>query len=296
VIPFIRDLGIEEEDGVAVEDRRTAARVWGTDPGLARGPGRPLRVGVIALPHLANFTDFDALAGEPSVALAYLARAEEAAAADVLILPGSKQTLDDLDWLERTGFAAAVRAQAERPGGCVAGICGGMQMLGRRVDDPAGGESGGVARVRDGLGLLGIGTVLEAEKVTKRAAGRLLADELFGQAVGACRVEGYEIHLGATVYDEETAKFASIQRAGESSGITDGAVAARGRVFGTYLHGLFDADPFRHAFIRAARAACGLAPPEALSAAAPERARRFDRLAEHVRSALDMDRIETWLK
>jgi adenosylcobyric acid synthase len=295
VVPFIPDLGIEEEDGVAVEDRRTAARVWGDELRAAGDSDRRLRVGIVALPHLANFTDFDTLALEPSVAVAYLARAEEAAGADVLVLPGTKQTLDDLAWLETSGFARALVAHAARPGGCVAGVCGGMQMLGRRVEDPGGLESGGAPRARAGLGLLPIATRLLSEKVTRRAAGRLLAPQLFGQPLAPCAVAGYEIHLGETAYDPGAARFAEIERMGESIRLGDGAVGSSGRVFGTYLHGVLDDDAFRHAFVRSARAAVGLGPPRALAEVAAQRARRFDRLADHVRAALDVDRIESWI-
>jgi adenosylcobyric acid synthase len=290
VIPYVRDLGIEEEDGVAVEDRRTARRMWAE---LPQGSGRPLRIGVVAVPHLANFTDFDALAAEPSVALAYLERPEDVAAADVVILPGSKQTLDDLDWLERTGFARAVRerAEARRP---TVGICGGLQMLGHSLSDPDGVE--GPARSRAGLGLLPVATVLGREKVTRRARGCVAASAFLGDAAPQAELEGYEIHLGETVYDEGALPFAEIRREGDADPRRDGAVCAGGFVIGTYLHGLFDHDAFRHAFVSAARAACGLDPAERLAPVAAERARRFDRLAAVVSAALDIERIESWLE
>ncbi|PYV18573.1 MAG: cobyric acid synthase [Acidobacteria bacterium] len=296
VIPYVPDLGIEEEDGVAVEDRRTAARAWGSAARRGDGPGRRLRVGVVALPHLANFTDFDALAAEPEVALAYLERPDQAGDADVLVLPGSKATLDDLDWLERAGFAAAVRERARAaPRRAIVGVCGGMQMLGRSLADPSGVENQGRSRSRPGLGLLPITTVLDREKVTRRAAGRVVAARFVGAPAPALGLCGYEIHMGETVYEAGAAPFAEIRREGEETLRRDGAASRDGFVFGTYLHGLFDDDAFRHAFIRAARAACGLAPPGRLAAVSVERAGRFDRLAEVVRRSLDIDRIEAWL-
>ena len=107
VVPYLPDLGLDEEDGVALEDRASTQRRWSN---CATGPERSLRIGVIALPHMANFTDFDALAMEPSVSLAFLEHTEEMAAADVLILPGSKQTLQDLEWLDRRGLARKASA------------------------------------------------------------------------------------------------------------------------------------------------------------------------------------------
>jgi adenosylcobyric acid synthase len=107
VAPMLPNLGLDEEDGVAIEDRRTPARAW------ANCSEHTLRIGVVALPHMANFTDFDALALEPSISLAFLEAPEEMAAADLLILPGTKQTLDDLRWLERGGFAQELRRLTE---------------------------------------------------------------------------------------------------------------------------------------------------------------------------------------
>lgn len=173
VIPYLHDLGLDEEDSVALEDRRTVRRVWGAseqdgDP----SPARPLRVGVIALPHMSNFTDFDPLAMEPSVALAYLQRPSEIVDADLVVIPGSKQTIDDLEWLEQTGFARAiVEWRSKRAHSMLVGICGGMQMLGRVIDDPLGIENEGRPRTTNGLGLLPFVTAMTNEKTTRRARG-----------------------------------------------------------------------------------------------------------------------------
>src|SRR5258708_12888411 len=119
VIPFMRDLGLEEEDGVAMQDRRTPHRLW-QRPDEPASPKRLLRVGVVALPHMANFTDFDALAMEPSVSLAFLEDPAHVRVADVLILPGSKQTLDALAWVRARGFT---RALANSPGSLIRILC-----------------------------------------------------------------------------------------------------------------------------------------------------------------------------
>jgi adenosylcobyric acid synthase len=288
VVPYLKDIGIEEEDGVALADRRTVARCWTEDGGR----GRRLRVGVVALPRMANFTDFDALAAEPSVALAFVTRAADLRQADVVIVPGSKQTLDDLAWIKREGFAEAVRQHAAR-GGPVIGVCGGMQMLGREVVDAAEMEGGGRAR---GLGLLGLRTVLGAQKVTVRARAVLCERRLFGRPVTTGAVHGYEIHLGTTSYDPGTQPLFRLRREGATTEVPDGAKSADGRVIGTYLHGLFDSDPFRQAMVRAFRASAGLAPAHAVGRYTAERERRFDRLAAHFRRALDIDRIEAWLR
>lgn len=287
VVPHLPDVGLDEEDGVAMEDRRTAARVWRD---ADETPNRRLRIGVIALPHMSNFTDFDALSAEPSVALAYVTHPGEIDEADIIIIPGTKQTINDLRWLEVKGFDKPIQKQVER--GLTVGICGGMQMLGLEISDPAGLEGGGQMR---GLGLLPISTKLASEKVTQRADAQLFTSELFGQGMMCNRANGYEIHLGVTEYKERAKPLLQIRREGQEEAVIDGAMSADGRVIGTYLHGLFDNDDFRHAFIKAARAACHLAPAHGFAYVRAEREGRFDRLAAHVRRAINLNDLLGWL-
>jgi adenosylcobyric acid synthase len=250
VVPFLHRLGLEEEDSIAMEDRRTAARVWRNSDTSA---DRPLRIGVVAFPHMANFTDFDTLAMEPSVALAFLDDPADAGPADVLILPGSKQTLDDLEWLRGREFAPALSAHS----GPLIGICGGYQMLGLSIEDPAGVENGGVARAVEGLGLLPVRTVMRETKTVRVVAG------------------GYEIHMGET---------------------TGAATEDGGRIWGTYLHGLFDDDSYRHEFLDDVRARCGLAPAREKAECTAERQARIDRWADHLRQSLNLDLIRGWIR
>jgi adenosylcobyric acid synthase len=250
VIPFLRDLGLEEEDGVAMQDRRTPSRVWSS----TNSKDRPLRIGVIAFPHMANFTDFDALSMEPSVSVAYLEDPSDVELADVLILPGTKQTMDDLDWLNHRNFTAKL----PRFTGTLVGICGGFQMLGLSIDDPLGVESGGVARTTQGLGLLQSRTVMKAEKTVRQVDGT---------------TRGYEIHMGETVSQPNDSD----------------------RIFGTYVHGLFDDDAYRHAFIANARAQSSLNPAETFVCVTAQRQQRIDRWANHLRQSLDMNLIRGWL-
>ena len=286
VVPWLPSLGLDEEDSVALEDRRTASRAWAE---RSNSPDRALRVGIIAFPYMANFTDFDELSAEPSVALAFLENPSDVRDADLLVLPGSKHTIDDLTWLRRCGWEPEIRNFTGSAG--VLGICGGMQMMGQGIEDPEGAESGGAARAAHGLGLLPITTVLQAEKVTRPVRGRVLNNELFGGRLETPCFAGYEIHMGETVYAESAKPFAEIQRAGASGCISDGAMGEHGRAFGTYIHGLFHEDAFRHSFIAAARSACGLAPMQSCAFITAEREGRIDRLAEHVRQSLDMDLI-----
>jgi adenosylcobyric acid synthase len=288
----MRALGLDEEDSVALEDRRTAARAWRSlSTSTATDRNRPLRVGVIALPHMANFTDFDALANEPSVELAFLEAPGDLANADVSIVPGTKSTLDDLQWLKASGFAAALveRAANRRP---IVGICGGLQMLGDDVSDPAAVESGGSAA---GLACLHIRTELATKKTTIPASAAWNDLYLFGQSSGLVAAAGYEIHMGETRYVAGVEPFAEIRRAGSLELVKDGAVGADGLVFGTYLHGLFDSDSFRHAFIRAARAALELTPRADLANLASQRDDRINRFASHVETAVDVDGLLRWI-
>jgi adenosylcobyric acid synthase len=280
VVPFLRDLGLEEEDGVAVEDRRTVRRVW---PFADETSQRPLRVGVIALPHMANFTDFDALAAEPSISLAFLENPAQVEQADVLILPGSKQTLDDLAWIRDRGFAYAIAAYS----GILIGICGGFQMLGRSIEDPLGVESGGCARTMPGLGRLSVRTVMRGEKTVRVATGRT-------SLWNASSFRGYEIHMGETFYENGAEPFAEIASEGEAQPRADGAVAASGRVWGSYVHGIFDDDAFRRRFLDEARQSCGLAPAQSHAWVTAEREARIDRWAGHLRESLNMNLIRGW--
>ena len=292
VIAHVHDLGLDEEDSVALEDRRTVARAWRSlRTSWPEDRDRPLRVGVIALPRMANFTDFSPLAHEPSVELAFLENPHDVEHADVAILPGTKATLDDLHWLHASGFADALieRAKRKRP---IVGICGGLQMLGEDVRDSAGVESGGAA---EGLALLRISTELAATKTTIPATAAWFDLRVFGQSGGAAQATGYEIHMGETRYLEGARPFCEAFRAGASGVVSDGAIADDGFVVGTYLHGIFDADSFRHAFIRCARAASGLAALRDLVDVAAQRDDRLNRFATHVEAALDVDSILGWV-
>jgi adenosylcobyric acid synthase len=234
VVPFVPDLHLPEEDSVALDVAPPP-----------RPAGRPV-VAVVRLPHIANFTDFEPLAADPTLDVRYARRPEELADAALVILPGSKDTLADLRWLHASGFADALRAH-RAAGGHLAGICGGFQMLGQHVDDPDGLEGGGRAI---GLGCLPVTTVLAPGKVTRRVRARLAPDGV--------PFEAYEIHVGRTRTDGPLAPLALVEEGGGQR--ADGAVSADGRVWGTYLHGLFDAPAVRTALCGSLRV-----PPDAAS-------------------------------
>jgi adenosylcobyric acid synthase len=280
VVPYLPGLALEEEDSVGLPlVTRTG---WSISNNT---PDRPLRIAVVALPSFSNFTDFDSLRAEPAVDLLFCRSAEFLQHADVVILPGSKQTMSDLAWMREGGLDQAVCNHARL--GLVMGICGGMQMLGQELSDPLGIEQQGHV---PGLGLLPISTTMQAQKVTRICSGTIDGDSLFGQPLLQRRIAGYEIHVGKTLYRDHAEPFATL-----SSGELDGCVSADRRILGSYLHGIFDEDCFRHAFVGAARSFCKLPSPAVLNPWKAQREKSLDRLARQVSQSLDMKRIFGWV-
>jgi adenosylcobyric acid synthase len=288
VVPYLDHLSLDEEDslGLPTPDSPYDARwsIGGTD--------RPLRIAVIAFPSLSNFTDFDALRSESSVALRYCRKSEQLRGADVLILPGSKQTVDDLCWMRAQGLDEDVIEHSQT--GLITGICGGMQMLGEMILDPEGIEGPQSFR---GLCLLPMNTTMRPSKITLTGKGVLITKSLFGQPVENLSLHGYEIHVGETSYQGAAQPFAQLVRRTRESQepVMDGCVSLDSRIFGTYLHGLFDGDEFRHAFVNAARKVCHLSRPSELSDWGSKRRESFDRLASTVRDSMDLPSIFKWV-
>ncbi len=266
VVPYFKDHGLPEEDSVSFKS------------GLCLRPPdgqRELDIAVIDLPHVSNFTDLDALNLEPDAAVRLVRAVDELGRPDAIILPGSKNTPGDLAFLRVSGLAQAVRALADRS--VIVGLCGGYQMLGAEVHDPLGLEREAGA-VEEGLGLLPLRTELLAHKTLIQASGTHAAS---GQAV-----RGYEIHHGRT----EAVDGGCVPAITASDGSILGLGRADGSVWGTYMHGVFDADGFRRAFLNDLRGRKGL-PPLPRPAARYDIEPALDRLAEAVRASLDMRRI-----
>jgi adenosylcobyric acid synthase len=235
---------------------------------LPRGGGTgAFRVAALQFSRIANFDDLDPLAQEPGVSLT-MVRSGEAIPGDIdlVILPGSKSTRGDLDFLRAQGWDIDLAAHVRR-GGYVLGICGGYQMLGRRILDPDGIE--GPAGETSGLELLDVDTVMTPDK-------RLTRTEATHAATGA-PIRGYEIHIGQTTGEARSRPFASV--AGEA----EGALSVNGRVMGSYLHGMFSGDAFRRAFLRQ----LGAAPSATSYAAGIEET--LDKLAAHLETHLDVE-------
>ena len=274
VVPWFTDFRVPEEDSVALQRCGTRNGARGTREHL-------LHIGVVKLPRISNYTDFDALEAEPDVVLHYVETADTLQGLDLLILPGSKSTMADLYFLMERGLFGAIQ---EFPG-MVAGVCGGFQMLGKLVLDPFNVESH--IHEAEGLGLLDAETTMRPVKETHQAEALLLAGERLAPGCPD-RLFGYEIHMGETVVGRGALPFAAIsRRSGLAVEVSDGAVSPDGRVFGTYLHGIFENDGFRRAFLNRIREGKGLAP--ILNAVPQEEP--FDLLAAHLERHLDMERL-----
>lgn len=281
VVPYFQGFRIQEEDTVhedTIKKSREAA-------------ARDVEVAVIHLPHISNFTDFDPLEDETDVNVRYVGRGTPLGKPDLVIIPGSKNTIEDLAYLKRTGVAAEI-SRLQESGVPVVGICGGFQMLGKELYDPFHTESNIPAI--DGLGLLDITTTFAREKITTQVrAGVCGPGPLLEEARGT-EVVGYEIHMGRTDLGKEAGPaFEIIHRFGASHSTMDGAASRDGKVWGTYIHGIFDSAPFRRKMINSLRMLKGLPPMDnSVSLSAWEqRQRDYDRLAEVVRGSLDMGKV-----
>ena len=283
VVPYLPHLALDEEDSLGLPPAGVADD---TEWVASNDPGRPLRMAVIALPSFSNFTDFDALRSEPSISIAFCRKPEQLRLADVIVIPGSKQTAEDLSWMRSEGLAKRVVEHAAT--GIVLGICGGMQMLGNEIYDPHGMEHDTTI---SGLGLLAIRTTMQPKKITRLSAGIVIARSLFCQPIPPLRVQGYEIHVGHTSYQEHALAFANLSSEMGGKDSFDGCVSHDGHTLGTYIHGLFDGDDFRHAFLVSARAFCRLLPPDRQNRWKQEREASLDRLAKEVRAAVDITKI-----
>jgi adenosylcobyric acid synthase len=290
VLPFLTDLEIEAEDSVVLDSYAT---------GSEKAAGKELDIAVIRYPRISNFTDFDPLAAETDVSLRYVSKLSELGHPDAVILPGTKDTIGDLEYLRKQELEEGVLDLIEGETHVqLIGICGGYQMLGEQLHDPEAVESG-EPRSAMGLGLLPLSTTFLPGKKTVRVQGQTIA----GQPVPLnpsdrpMSIEGYEIHSGSTRQLQDIRPLFTLQaavpepEAAAAAPHPEGAARPDGRVFGTYLHGLFHNDAWRRAWLDGLRASKGLEPLGVTYSSSSRKAEAFDRLAEQVRSHLRMDLI-----
>lgn len=274
VVPFLRDLMLDQEDSLGLRLHQQREFSVGC-----------VNIAVILLPRMSNFTDFNLLHAEEDVVLRYVSAPKELSGADVVILPGSKSTLDDLRYLRQKGFPEAL-AECVNSGQELVGICGGYQMLGKEIRDPHSVESGGSETA---LGFLDVKTELYEDKIMTQVHGKPL-QTVFGEHV---HISGYEIHMGVTSRGTAHPCFAlnsalAVENVSGSRTWFDGAVKDDGLVWGTYVHGVFDHPSYRRAWLNRIRVRKGLAAmPITVSESLTQRFdneidRWADHLAEHV--------------
>ncbi len=280
VLPYLRNLELDQEDSVDIDRFRKTAFEADT-----------VNIAVVLLPHMSNFTDFNQVAAEADVALRFVASPQELHGADVIILPGSKTTIADLEYLRKVGFEEALMTHVRR-GSELVGVCGGFQMLGKEITDPQYVETGGSLK---GLGFLEVETELLAHKKTLQVRARSLLESWGHESL----VEGYEIHMGVTRGTKSIPSCFRIltnqaQRSFEHPETrVDGAMNLDGRVWGTYIHGVLDQPEFRRQWLNRVRIRKGLAPLDLeISEEVSQRiSQALDRWADHLEAHLDVDLI-----
>jgi adenosylcobyric acid synthase len=272
VVPYFRDIGIAQEDSVYLDEK----------PQVSTGHG--LKIAIIRLPHISNYDDFDPLQ-EMGCDVRYVSKSSELVNPDLIILPGTKSTVFDLNFLRQEGMDRVITRLAGS-GTPVAGICGGYQMLGRLLKDPSGVESG--EPVVAGLGLLDGETTFNSLKTTTQVKARVTAGTGLFKGLAGVEVGGYEIHNGQTLSPEMKPAFEVLETPKGQAGYFDGSISADGQVFGTYMHGLWHNAAFTLAFLERLREIRGL---EAVITQARDKEGQYDRLADIVRQNLDIKKV-----
>lgn len=291
-IPYFKDIVIAEEDSVALEHGTAALLHPHHHP-----QHHQLEIVVVRLPYVSNYDEFDALATSPGVRVRFAADpAEFPSRPDLIILPGTKNTISDLAWLWRQGLAQHIR-QLAKDGCAVLGICGGYQMLGERLSDPLGSEVE-AGTVESGLHLLPVETFFASlsDKTTLQCQAHIEPTAAYGlfAHIGAQHFQAYQIHLGRTVAVQK-GDVASRSAFTISTGGLDGWLSVDGWCAGCYLHGLFENDAFRQGVIEA------LAKRHPIGHISPEsfrfnRQNEYDKLATHLRTHLDISHIKALLQ
>ena len=277
VIPYLNKLGIDDEDSVSLQEI--------PDDHVMRD----IHIAVIQTPKISNFTDFDALNHEPDVNVRFVQKGDLLGNPDLIIIPGSKNTTEDLLYLKREGYAKEICELAEQ-GTPVIGVCGGYQMLGEKVSDPDHVESQNDEV--DGLGLLPYTTVMQGVKNTYQV--HFDCDDLpfLDMQFKGSDLKGYEIHMGETTLNKPAQTLFHItSRSSKDVDVNDGYINEKHNVFGTYCHGVFDNDELRRAIINALRKRKGLSELPIQFRYREYKESEYDRLADSVRKYFDMDTV-----
>ncbi len=268
VIPYLSDHGIPEEDAASLASEKPAA-------------GDLMDMVVIHFPHISNFDDFDPLRYEPGVHLRFVDNIRQFGSPQVVILPGTKNTLGDLRWLLRSGLAEQIQKLAEK-GASVIGFCGGYQMLGSQINNDFHVES--ETSIVSGLGLLPIHTNVGREKIVMRSQARIITENGFFKTLAGSIVSGYEIHCG---HSKSTSPMLEItNQEDQPVSVLDGACSVDGKVWGCHLHGLLENDHLRRAWLES----LGVTPRNGSFLHFRDQA--YDRLADAMESSLDVPLLD----
>lgn len=279
IVPYIQDLTLPDEDSVSLE------RDFKRDEGKAA-------IAVIRLPRISNFTDFDPLEAETSINIRYVRSVKELGTPDALIIPGTKNTIQDLSWLKEKGLAREI-VRLAKLGVPIFGICGGYQIIGKKIIDRKGIEGGSPGEF-DGLGLLDTKTEFsEYDKVTKRVKAKIVGNGPILNSGTGKTIVGYEIHMGKTSLGKDAKQaFKVIKRGDKQVDDFDGAIDNNGLIVGTYIHGIFDELPVRRCLVEFLMKSKGIRSKDrAIKGIRAEWEKSLGQLSHIVKTSLDMNRI-----
>lgn len=290
VIPFMEDLSIDEEDAESLNNDRSGRYRRKKRPVSGQyGEPNELRIGIVRFPYLSNYTDIDPLFGENGVDAFFCDHPSEVAELDAIVLPGTKNTMEDTAWLMDSEWGERIKRAAE-DGKHVLGICGGYQMMGSIIMDPLHIES--EREEQAGLGLWDAVTTLQDRKRTVPVTGKLLP---YGMRKRSGSVTGYEIHMGETrIRHGNSGPFLEIQN--KQGSRAEGCVSSDGRRIGTYIHGILHNDSFRRAWLNEMRMARGWSELMEVAPYHKKRQEAYNQLAHHVRSHVDMQAVYAMLR
>ena len=273
VIPFDAELFVDEEDAIP----HISSPFVNSHPSV-------VDIAIVQLPHIANFTDFSPLVSDPGVAVRYVRSPVQAGNPNLLILPGTKNTIGDLQFMKEMGWDQYIHSFHEKDG-LVLGLCGGYQMMGTQLFDPEHIESS-IEEI-EGLGFIQATTTMENEKVTQRKIRLTLSSSIFEQGL---EVDGYEIHSGRTQFEKDYPLL--FEPSNGDCPYSLGLCNKEGNVIGTYLHGFLDNDPIREGLLNYVRRKRNLPQPEEQFNYREFRSRQLDRLADLVTQSINMNEVK----
>ena len=274
VIPFDAELFVDEEDAIP----HISSPLINSHPSV-------VDIAIVQFPHIANFTDFSPLVSDPAVAVRYVRSPVQAGNPDLLILPGTKNTIGDLQFMQDMGWGRYARDFHEQ-GGLILGLCGGFQMMGTHLFDPHHIES--PIEGIEGLGFIQANTTMKHEKITRRKIRPTLSSSIFEAGL---EVDGYEIHSGRTQFQKEYAPLFQAEKG--DCPLSLGLCNEEGNVIGTYLHGFLDNDSIREVFLNYVRKQKNLPQPKEKFNYRLFRSRQLDRLADLVTQSINMNEVKS---